>query len=146
MKSMAVTAFVAATAGLVVAAPQAGAETAIRTYAVQNGPCHVNQTYELGIAHNSQGYAGNGKLTFTDNGVPIRIVSPDHGDGWVQWTPTTTGRHTLKLSGDDTELGSTLTFLGSSELVSGSSMFRAPDATVETMVVSASDTTTPCLQ
>lgn len=146
VKSMFVTVFVAATAGLVVAAPQAGAETAIRVYSLQKGPCHVNQTYELAIAHYSNEYASSGKLTFTDNGVPVRIRSTDHGDGWVEWTPTTTGRHTLTLSGDDTELGASMLRYGSSEVVSGSSsLFRAPAVTVETMVVSASDTTTPCL-
>lgn len=146
MKSVFVTAFAVATAGLTIAAPQAAAETGIRTFAIQNGPCHVNQTYELGIAHNSQGFADNGQLTFTDNGVQVRISATDHGDGWVDWTPTTTGRHILKLSGDYTPLGSDLTLFGSSALASGSSMFRAADVTVETMVVSASDTTTACLK
>lgn len=68
---------------------------------------------------------------------------------YVEWTPTTTGKHTLKLSGDITEGGEALSVLGSSQLVglgSGSGLFRAPSVTVQTMVVNASDTTTPCLQ
>lgn len=146
MKSMLATAFGTAMVGLAIAAPSAQAGTEIHTNTLKNGPCHVGQTYEIGLSHI---LPGRGELTFTDNGVAIPINWLDHNMSYVEWTPTTTGKHTLKLSGDITESGEALIELGSSQLAglgSGSGLFRAPSATVQTMVVNASDTTTPCLQ
>ncbi|NNH74341.1 hypothetical protein HLB23_31595 [Nocardia uniformis] len=147
MKSMLAAAFVATMAGVVIAAPSAqAAQTAIHTGALKSEPCHVNQTYRLRLSHSSPGADG---LTFTDNGVQIPIDWQDYNMSSVDWTPTTTGQHTLRLSGDGTSGGNALITFGSSELVdlaSGSGFFQAPAVTVQTTVVNASDTTTPCLR
>ncbi|MEV6065248.1 hypothetical protein AB0L82_01745 [Nocardia sp. NPDC052001] len=146
MKSTLTTAFAIAAAGVTIAAPAAHAgTTTIHTDAL-TGSCHVGQTYELWLSHYSP---GGSRLVFTDNGVPIPVDWHDWNMSSVNWTPTATGRHTLKLSGDGTPGGELLITFGSSKIVdlgTGSGLFQAAPVSLQTTVVPASDTTTPCLQ
>ncbi|MBL1074842.1 hypothetical protein JK358_10605 [Nocardia sp. 2] len=145
MKSTVVTAFAAAVIGVIVAAPSAHAAGGIGTDVLAGKSCHVGQTYRIVLGSNAR---VTSNLTFTDNGNPIPIEAGDWHLGYVNWTPTTTGPHTLKLSGDITSGGQSLLDLGSSELVdltSGTGLFRVSPYVAQVMVVNSSDTTTPCL-
>ncbi|MFF2552309.1 hypothetical protein ACFVUS_14995 [Nocardia sp. NPDC058058] len=147
MKSTLTTAFVIAALGMVIAAPSAQAsETKIHTGPLEGAPCHVNQTYQLWLSTITP---YKDVIEVTDNGVSIPVHWSDYHISRVDWTPTTIGRHTLTISNDQTEIAATLIQLGSSKLAdlgTGSGLFRAPSTSVQTTVVPASDTTTPCLQ
>lgn len=60
-------------------------------------------TYGVGTAYTVSGSCdGQSQVTFTDNGQPIGTATPVNGSAAIQWTPQSTGSHTIGATGCDT--------------------------------------------